>query len=117
MQPDSFEIWIDAQLSPSLADFIKQSFGISGKALKELGLRDADDLIIFKAAKEKNAIILTKDSDFVDLTIRLGTPPKVIWLTCGNTSNDSVKKILKNKLLQVLEMLGNPENDIVEIAD
>lgn len=117
MQPDSIEIWIDAQLPPTLANFIRQSFNISSKSLKEIGLRDADDRVIFNAAREKNAIILTKDSDFVDLIIRFNSPPKVIWITCGNTSNDKVKKVLKDKLLQVLELLSNPENDIVEISD
>gem|GEM_PF-3164312 len=26
---------------------------------------------------------MTKDSDFVDLVCRLGTPPQIIWLTLG----------------------------------
>ncbi|MDF5718318.1 MAG: DUF5615 family PIN-like protein [Rhizonema sp. NSF051] len=30
--------------------------------------------------------MITKDSDFVDLVDRLGTPPQIIWLTCGDTS-------------------------------
>ena len=31
--------------------------------------------------------MITKDRDFVELLGRLGPPPKIIWITCGNTSN------------------------------
>jgi predicted nuclease of predicted toxin-antitoxin system len=37
---------------------------------------------------------MTKDSDFVDLVERLGPPPQIIWLTCGNTSNLRLREIL-----------------------
>lgn len=30
-------------------------------------------------------------SDFVDLVVILGAPRQVLWLTCGNTSNASLK--------------------------
>lgn len=81
------KIWVDAQLSPALAVWISSQFSIEAKAVRELGLRDATDHQIFLRAKEEVAVVLTKDSDFVGLVKRLGMPPQVIWLTCGNTSN------------------------------
>ena len=57
-------IWIDAQLSPSLAGWITQTFGIEAQAVRDLGFRDAKDSLIFQAARGANAIVLTKDSDF-----------------------------------------------------
>ena len=84
-------IWIDAHLSPAIATWINSTFeGISSFALRDLNLRDAEDLEIFEAAKVENVIFLTKDSDFVDLVERKNTPPKIIWLTCGNTSNQLI---------------------------
>ena len=81
-------IWIDAQLSPTIATWIDSTFeDISAFALRDLGLRDAEDLEIFEAAKAQEVIFLTKDSDFIDLVERKNAPPKIIWLTCGNTSN------------------------------
>ena len=44
-------------------------------ALRDVGLRDAEDLDIFKAAKAQGIIFITKDSDFADLVVRLGSPP------------------------------------------
>ncbi|MFW9260382.1 DUF5615 family PIN-like protein, partial [Nostoc sp. CALU 546] len=86
-------IWVDAHLSPAIATWISNTFGITALALRDVGLRDAEDLEIFEAAKAQGVILITKDSDFVDLVERLGTPPQIIWLTCGNTSNARLQEI------------------------
>ncbi len=83
-------IWIDAHLSPAIATWIMNNFEVTAVALRDLGLRDAEDPEIFEAAKSQGAIFMTKDRDFVDLVDRIGTPPQIIWLTCGNTSNHLV---------------------------
>ena len=57
---------------------------------------------------------MTKDSDFVLLLDRLGPPPQVIWVTCGNTSNARLREILTNTLPKALELLDAGER-LVEI--
>jgi predicted nuclease of predicted toxin-antitoxin system len=59
---------------------------------------------------------MTKDSDFVDLVERLEAPPQIIWLTCGNTSNDRLREILSSTLADALELLGSGE-ELVEISE
>ncbi|TAE57353.1 MAG: hypothetical protein EAZ76_08460 [Nostocales cyanobacterium] len=108
-------IWVDAHLSPSIATWITQTFSITALALRDVGLRDAEDEEIFAAAKDKGVIFMTKDSEFVDLVERLGTPPQIIWLTCGNTSNTRLREILTANLLTALEILSSGEA-LVEIA-
>jgi predicted nuclease of predicted toxin-antitoxin system len=108
-------IWVDAHLSPAIAAWIIKTFGISAFALRDLGLRDAEDPEIFEAAKNQGVIFMTKDSDFVDLVERLGPPPQIIWLTCGNTSNDRLQEILTATLPEVLELLRTGEV-LVEIS-
>lgn len=50
-------------------------------ALRDLGLRDADDREIFDAARAwPDTVIVSKDSDFVDLVLRLGARPQVLWV-------------------------------------
>jgi predicted nuclease of predicted toxin-antitoxin system len=107
-------IWIDAHLSPAIATWITGTFGITAVALRDLGLRDAEDPEIFEAAKAQGIIFMTKDSDFVDLVERLEAPPQIIWLTCGNTSNARLREILSSTLLDALELLGSGEK-LVEI--
>ncbi len=107
-------IWIDAQLSPFISDWISEHFLIECHHLRDLNLRDAIDVEIFNEARLRNAVIITKDSDFIDLVKRMGTPPKIIWLTCGNTSNNQLKIILTKNLKQALEILE--DSDVVEIT-
>lgn len=52
----------------------------------------------------------------VDLVIRLGSPPQILWVTCGNTSNAKLKTIL-TKAWPVAERLLNAGEKIIEISD
>jgi len=106
-------LWVDAQLSPAIAAWISINFSVAAVALRDLGLRDATDREIFFAARNAPAILLTKDSDFLRLLDELGSPPKVIWLTCGNTSNARLKQILTGTLSQALSLLQSEQ--LVEI--
>jgi Uncharacterized protein conserved in bacteria len=108
-------IWVDAHLSPAIATWITSTLGVNAVALRNLGLRDAEDTEIFEAAKAQQAIVMTKDRDFVDLVERLGSPPQIIWLTCGNTSNARLCEILRETLLFALELLDAGEA-LVEIS-
>ena len=109
------KLWIDSQLSPSLAPWINESIPeIEAVSLKWLGMRDSGDLEVFLAARENDAVVMTKDTDFADLLMRYGPPPKVIWLTCGNTSNGVIKEILRSRLTQALQLLTD-QDPLVEI--
>ncbi|MBN4004823.1 DUF5615 family PIN-like protein [Nostoc sp. LPT] len=55
------KIWIDAQLPPTLALWLTETFDVEAIALRKLGLRDAKDVEIFEAARVANAVIMTKD--------------------------------------------------------
>ena len=106
-------IWVDAQLSPAVAAWISSNFSVTATALRDLGLRDETDRAIFFAARSASAILVTKDSDFLRLLDEFGAPPKIIWLTCGNTSNARLKQILTNTLPQALSLLQSEQ--LVEI--
>ena len=108
-------IWVDAHLSPALARWITSEFGHSAKAVRDLGLREADDAEIFTQARQDGHIIMTKDADFSDLVERLGPPPQIIWLTCGNTSEAVLRGLLRASLPRALQLLENGEN-LVEIS-
>ena len=88
---------------------------MSAVAIRDLGLRNAVDKEIFEAARQKKAVVMTKDSDFVLLLDKLGAPPQVIWVTCGNTSNARLKEVLTNTLPKALELLNFGEK-LVEIS-
>lgn len=108
--------WLDAQLPPALARHLAEKFGVETKTLGSLGMRDASDREIFNAAKRDGATIITKDGDFVELVERLGAPPRVIWVTCGNSTNQHLKQVFETTFAQAHALLlgGAP---VVEIGD
>ena len=110
------KLWLDAQLSPEMASWITKSFVIDAVAVRDIGLRDATDVQIFEAAKQAGVVLMTKDSDFSHLIQRLGPPPRIIWLRCGNTSNESLRHIFEKTLLDAVALLDAGE-DLVEIAE
>ena len=109
-------LWIDAQLSPALAPWITQQFGIEAYSAKWLGYRDATDPVIFQTAREVGAVVMTKDSDFLRLLEQYGPPPQVLWVTLGNTSNARMREVLSRVLLQAAALLESGES-LVEISD
>ncbi len=108
-------IWVDAQLSPRTARWIEANFPGAATPLRDLGLRDAGDEEIFEAARVADAIVLPQDSNFVHLLERQGGPPKILWLTCGNTSEVALQQILSQHLTTALDLLAGGE-DLVEIG-
>ncbi len=109
-------IWIDAQLSPYLAQWISSEFDVEALPVRDLGLRDAKDREIFLAAREAGAVVLTKDSDFVLLLEQLGSPPQILWLTIGNTSNAHLKEVLSRSFVSAQKLLLRGEA-LVEITE
>ena len=106
--------WLDAHLSPRVAGWIRDTLGHDAEALRDIGLRDAEDEEIFHRGKQDDVVILTNDKDFVDLVNRLGPPPAVIWLKCGNTSEARLKQILADHLEDALGFLRSGDH-LVEI--
>ena len=111
------KIWVDAQLPPSLAAWLQETFTVEAFSLRDLGLRDAPDQLIFEAARQEGEglVIMSKDSDFVDLVCRLGGPPQIVWLTCGNVTNRNLRQLLSATFLDAVAELEKGER-VVEIG-
>lgn len=109
-------IWIDAQLSPALAPWLKNTFGIESFSLRYLNMVRLKDRAIFDAARDAGAVVMTKDDDFVLLQERLGPPPQILWVRCGNTSNAYLRRVLQETLLSACELIERGES-LVEIID
>ena len=109
-------LWLEAQISPRLVSWIRHTSGMDAIHVRDLGLREAEDLDVFNSAREADAIVITKDRDFAELSGRLGSPPKVIWITCGNSSNARLRTILSKTLPDALELVTKGEI-LVEISD
>lgn len=79
--------WLDAPLPPQLAPWLTQRFGVPAYSASYLGYRDASDDEIFQAAREARAVVVSKDSDFLDRVTRLGPPPQLKPTACWGKAN------------------------------
>ena len=77
---------VDAQLPPALARFL-EAHGHEAKAARETGLREADDTAIWTFAQAGGWVVVTKDEDFAERSLRSVTGPQVLWLRIGNSTN------------------------------
>ena len=62
-----------------------------------MGLENATDVEIFEYAKKNKYSIVTFDSDFCDLNIIKGFPPKIIWIRTGNITTKNLEMIIEQK--------------------
>lgn len=88
-----------------LAAWLSEQFHVEAFPLRELGLRDAADAAIFQAAQQQGVVVISKDSDFVELISRYGPPPQLIWVTCGNVTNRQLQIVFNQTFTQSLELL------------
>lgn len=106
---------IDAQRPPSLAVWLAKSFGVEAHALRGLGLRDAVDTEIHAKARRAGVVLVSKDSDFVELTRRHGVPPQLLWVTCDNVTNRHLQSAFSKAFPAANTLLAAGEA-IVEIG-
>jgi len=109
------KFWVDAQLPPALAAWLSEQHGVEAISLRDLGMRDAADGEIFDSARQAGVVIISKDSDFVDLISRHGMPPQLLWVTCGNVTNRKLWTVFDKTFPEAIAALtgGQP---IVEIG-
>lgn len=80
-----------------------------------LNLDEATDLKVWQYAKQNNFTIVTKDSDFNDLALYKGIPPKIIWMKLGNCRVDDIVTILKDNVNIINDFLNDKTLAILEI--
>lgn len=73
---------VDAQLSPRVAEWLRNR----GHGAEYVGPMATDKSIVARA-KEIDAVIVSKDGDFVGLLENTEQPPAFLWVRVGNTSN------------------------------
>ena len=83
------KLLLDQNLSRQLVGRLKDVYPqIQHVAL--VGLERTSDEVMWDYARTHEYLIVTKDSDFSDIVILRGTPPKVLWLQVGNCATSRI---------------------------
>lgn len=78
-----------------------------------LGMGSASDKEIWDFSAKNNYIIVSKNSDFVQLVTLFGAPPKIILLSMGNASTDTILRCLLVNQKTINEFYNNPEEALL----
>lgn len=84
---------LDQNLSRRILPAIKEEFPESTHVV-HLGMDRDDDLDIWNHALSEGFVIVTKDKDFLHRSVLVGHPPKVIHLTIGNCSAQTIAHLI-----------------------
>jgi predicted nuclease of predicted toxin-antitoxin system len=96
---------VDAQLPPALAQWLREA-GYDAQAVREVGLREADDGAIWRHAQAQGRVIVTKDEDFAQRAQTGAAGPVIVWLRIGNTSNAALRARLVPQLPELSRLIG-----------
>jgi predicted nuclease of predicted toxin-antitoxin system len=103
---------VDAQLPPALARWLTER-GHDAQHVSDFNLGESSDLVIWNKAQILNAVIITKDEDFLRLSLT-APGPAVVWITMGNTRRVELLARMEKALPQIIAALEAGER-VVEI--
>lgn len=87
------KLLLDENLSRRLLPFLHADFPGSTQVVLA-GLERANDLAIWRHARDHGYAIVTRDADFEELATMHGCPPHVIWIRGENMSKATVLNLL-----------------------
>ena len=108
------KLLFDENLAPSLVSVLADIFPQS-EHVARIGLGAAPDREVWEYAREHLYTLVSKDSDFHELSLLYGSPPKVIWIRRGNCTTGQIELILRNKLEDIRSLVDNPESTYLVI--
>ncbi len=97
----------DQNVSPRVAAGLSDVFPGSVH-VRDIGLARASDAAIWRYARDHDLTIISKDSDFHQMSFLRGAPPKVIWIRRGNCTTDEIEALLRSKRAEILAFGAEP---------
>jgi predicted nuclease of predicted toxin-antitoxin system len=104
------KLLLDENLSPRLIAAIGDLYPGSAH-VEDCGLVSTSDYLVWDDAAENGFAIVTKDSDFSELSVLRGSPPKVIWLRIGNCTTARACLLLRDAFPRIQAFLATSEEN------
>ena len=78
-----------------------------------MGLKQRPDREIWEFARTNGLKILTADTDFLDLAVSLGHPPKVILLKGCDYGNAFAESLIRSRAILIAEFLKDTDRAVL----
>lgn len=101
------KLLFDENLSHKLARLLEDLFPNSIH-VRDVGLKSADDPLVWEFAKSNSFVIVSKDADMHQRSFVFGSPPKIIWVRLGNCSTSDVELLIR-KNCDIIEVFYEDE--------
>ena len=105
---------VDAQLPPALARVLSQA-GHRAEHVYDFAMEHASDAEIWQYALDAEAVILTKDEDFVIRGSFYAPSPPVVWIRTGNLGKQALLAWFQPLLPEIIQKLEAGEQ-LIELA-
>jgi predicted nuclease of predicted toxin-antitoxin system len=109
------KLLLDENISDRIVRIISDQFPDSTH-VKAVGLMRADDSAIAEWAKQHEFTVVSKDTDFYQRAVALGSPPKFIWLRVGNCTTGTIVDLLRKHGAIIREFIAS-ENETVLVLE
>ncbi|MGD2122642.1 MAG: DUF5615 family PIN-like protein [Gemmatimonadota bacterium] len=90
------KLLLDENLSPDLVQALSHDYPGSAH-VRDLGLQSATDQAVWERARTDGYTVVSKDSDFRQMSFLFGAPPKVVWIRLGNCSTADILTLLRDR--------------------
>lgn len=81
--------------------------------VKGVGLMRADDAAIADWARHAGFSIVSKDTDFYQRSVALGSPPKFIWLRVGNCGTEVLVDLLRSQYALIHDFIASKTESVL----
>ena len=108
------KLLFDHNLSPRLVNRLADIYPDS-QHIFLLGLEQAEDRVVWEYAREYEFVLVTRDTDFNELSVLRGFPPKVIWIRRGNCATHQIEEILRIHLEDIRAWISNPRLGVLTL--
>lgn len=98
------QLLFDENLSPSLVTLLAAHFPGSVH-VHGAGLGSATDEEVWTYARDHGLVVVSKDSDFLELSVLRGAPPKLVWLRVGNCTTAQLADVLRAERAKVTALM------------
>ena len=106
---------LDENLSERLLKSLSDAFPGSNH-VRMLGSGGASDGAVWQLARNGGYVLVTRDEDFIGLSITRGAPPQVIWLNLGNANNAAISAVLHARRADIERFVAQEEHSFLALG-
>ena len=109
------KLLLDENLPRRLALALTEAFPGSTH-VTEVGLSSSTDGELWRYAKEHGFTLVSKDTDFHQMSFLRGFPPKVVWIRRGNCSVQEIETLLAARVDVIRDFIASEDASVLMIS-